>query len=132
MVIQQHRSATGSQLITSISYWKSLSFVTDIRTATMHLLKQVGVQCKSMCEKKQLQENTVQCCSHANSNSDMCFIALGCNCDKVGSLSTDCNISSGQCNCRQMYTARQCNQCSKGFYSFPECKGSWLPLAMGF
>ena len=55
----------------------------------------------------------------------MCFVALGCNCDRVGSLSTDCDITSGQCSCRQMYTGRQCNQCSKGFYSFPECKG-WL------
>lgn len=56
-------------------------------------------------------------------NIPMCCFVSGCNCDGLGSHSSDCDVKDGQCRCRQMYTSRQCNQCSKGFYSFPECKG---------
>lgn len=60
--------------------------------------------------------------------NDFCIV-VGCNCDRVGSISPDtCDATTGQCNCRQMYTSRQCTQCSKGFYSFPECNGRYMYL----
>lgn len=71
--------------------------------------------------------NTVLCSLCYNVND--CCIVLGCNCDRVGSISPDtCDSTTGQCNCRQMYTSRQCTQCSKGFYSFPECNGTYMYL----
>ena len=70
---------------------------------------------------------TVLCLLLYNVN-DFCIV-VGCNCDRVGSISPDtCDATTGQCNCRQMYTSRQCTQCSKGFYSFPECNGRYMYL----
>ncbi|XP_014426018.2 laminin subunit alpha-3 isoform X2 [Pelodiscus sinensis] len=48
----------------------------------------------------------------------------GCNCSSRGIINvanSDCDKNNGQCKCRPRITGRQCDQCSPGSYSFPDC-----------
>lgn len=47
-----------------------------------------------------------------------------CNCDKVGSLSNDCNMDSGQCVCKPGVGGRKCDRCLPDHYQFSQdgCK----------
>ena len=49
-------------------------------------------------------------------------------CDPVGSTDGNCDIESGQCNCKNFVTGRQCNQCQLGYYDLDSegCKGMTL------
>lgn len=46
-----------------------------------------------------------------------------CECDPVGSNSTQCNKFDGQCNCKQGFGGRQCDQCQENYWGDPnsEC-----------
>ena len=44
--------------------------------------------------------------------------AKSCDCNKQGSLSTECNPRGGQCQCRPGVTGRKCDQCKLGFFGF--------------
>ncbi|MEQ2216991.1 Laminin subunit alpha-2, partial [Xenoophorus captivus] len=39
-----------------------------------------------------------------------------CGCDVNGSLSTVCDITTGQCLCRENVTGRTCDRCQSGFF----------------
>lgn len=45
-----------------------------------------------------------------------------CECDIAGSIGQTCNSGTGQCNCKEGYTGRQCNECSIGYYGYPNCR----------
>lgn len=45
---------------------------------------------------------------------------MPCACDTTGSTSTSCS-ADGKCNCLVNFGGKQCNQCSPGFYKYPEC-----------
>ncbi|XP_074843383.1 laminin subunit alpha-3 [Carettochelys insculpta] len=48
----------------------------------------------------------------------------GCNCSSrgiVNAANPECDKKNGQCKCRPGITGRQCDRCSPGSYSFPEC-----------
>ncbi|CAG5116954.1 unnamed protein product, partial [Candidula unifasciata] len=43
---------------------------------------------------------------------------LDCDCDRVGSVSLECNPSGGQCQCRPNVVGRRCDQCAPGTFGF--------------
>ena len=54
---------------------------------------------------------------------ELCLIHLECSCDPRGSNSTACD-KEGMCKCRSNVNGPKCDECSDGFYNFPECKGN--------
>ncbi|XP_073999526.1 laminin subunit beta-1 isoform X2 [Rhodnius prolixus] len=46
-----------------------------------------------------------------------------CECDPIGSKSTDCHKFTGVCNCKDGFGGQKCNQCQKNFWGNPnkEC-----------
>ncbi|ODN04402.1 Laminin subunit beta-1 [Orchesella cincta] len=46
-----------------------------------------------------------------------------CDCDPIGSLSTQCNLYHGQCECKPGFGGRKCDQCQADYYGDPnvEC-----------
>lgn len=59
-------------------------------------------------------------CSCVNS---CCFVSLpqACNCSTVGSLDSQCNINTGQCNCRPKFSGLRCSECNRGHWNYPHC-----------
>ncbi|KAK3888300.1 hypothetical protein Pcinc_007633, partial [Petrolisthes cinctipes] len=39
---------------------------------------------------------------------------VSCMCNALGSLSSQCDPSTGQCQCRNLFTGRQCDRCNRG------------------
>ncbi|XP_042207468.1 laminin subunit alpha-1-like [Homarus americanus] len=50
------------------------------------------------------------------------FCVTGCGCDERGSISSSCDIVTGQCSCRQDVVGLTCNSCRPGFWG--HVKGS--------
>ena len=46
-----------------------------------------------------------------------------CNCDKGRTTSHICDEKTGLCLCEVRFTGPLCEQCSPGYYSFPQCTG---------
>ncbi|XP_005053248.1 PREDICTED: laminin subunit beta-2-like isoform X2 [Ficedula albicollis] len=44
--------------------------------------------------------------------------ALPCQCDPQGSLSSECQVQGGQCECKPHVIGRRCDRCSPGSYGF--------------
>ncbi|XP_063445068.1 laminin subunit beta-1-like [Mytilus trossulus] len=44
--------------------------------------------------------------------------ALECQCDPMGSLSSECEYAGGQCRCKPNVVGRRCNKCAPGTYDF--------------
>ncbi|CAH8640896.1 unnamed protein product [Dicrocoelium dendriticum] len=48
-----------------------------------------------------------------------------CNCSEVGAvlgLAATCDLVTGQCVCQKGYAGRACDQCTVGYYGYPDCK----------
>ncbi|KAJ8270754.1 hypothetical protein GJAV_G00118850 [Gymnothorax javanicus] len=45
-----------------------------------------------------------------------------CECNLLGSLTTQCNINTGCCFCREQFTGEKCTECKVGFHDFPHCR----------
>ena len=43
-----------------------------------------------------------------------------CACDMVGSLSETCNEFDGQCECKDGFGGRKCDQCQENYYGDPQ------------
>ncbi|KAL2102594.1 hypothetical protein ACEWY4_001762 [Coilia grayii] len=48
--------------------------------------------------------------------------AMKCVCDHLGSRSTVCDPSGGQCQCRSNVMGRSCNRCVPSYFLFPSCR----------
>lgn len=46
------------------------------------------------------------------------FLRSACQCDPQGSLSSVCDPSGGQCQCRPNVVGRQCDRCAPGTFGF--------------
>ncbi|KAM4651236.1 laminin subunit beta-2 [Discoglossus pictus] len=44
--------------------------------------------------------------------------ALACNCDPQGSVSSECDVNGGQCQCKANVIGRRCDSCAPGTYGF--------------
>lgn len=51
----------------------------------------------------------------------ICLVSLACQCDEFFSTG-NCAEGSGQCECRPQYLSPLCDQCSFGYYGYPQCK----------
>jgi len=50
-------------------------------------------------------------------------IPPACNCDPIGSKSTQCNRDTGQCDCLEGVDGVRCNRCKRGFTGqVPNCQ----------
>ena len=49
-----------------------------------------------------------------------------CTCNLLGSQDIICNGASGQCDCFDNISGRDCDTCTKGYFDFPNCKGTEL------
>lgn len=54
-------------------------------------------------------------------------LCVPCNCDPTGSTSTSCS-ADGKCNCLSNFGGKQCDQCSPGYYKYPECLRKFVLL----
>ena len=49
---------------------------------------------------------------------------LACDCNAFGSKAgTTCDQVDGACTCIQNVAGQKCDECTIGFYDFPNCKG---------
>ena len=48
-------------------------------------------------------------------------LVLTCKCSKEGSINNICNPKTGQCQCRQGFKGKNCNECVVSSTSFPDC-----------
>ncbi|KAF5307738.1 hypothetical protein FQR65_LT06609 [Abscondita terminalis] len=45
-----------------------------------------------------------------------------CNCSTSGSLKMQCDLATGECNCRLGYTGFNCDRCDHGYFGYPRCR----------
>ncbi|KAF5275650.1 hypothetical protein FQA39_LY06762 [Lamprigera yunnana] len=45
-----------------------------------------------------------------------------CNCSNSGSLKMQCDLFTGECNCRLGYTGFNCYKCEHGYFGYPRCR----------
>lgn len=57
-----------------------------------------------------------------------------CNCNPIGSISGDCDINSGQCECQPGVTGQHCDRCEVNFFGFSSsgCKREDKPKQVTF
>uniref|UniRef100_UPI0037E85A5F laminin subunit alpha-1 n=1 Tax=Semicossyphus pulcher TaxID=241346 RepID=UPI0037E85A5F len=48
-----------------------------------------------------------------------------CSCDVSGALSSECDVTTGQCLCRENVTGRTCDRCQSGFFGLQSGQGCW-------
>lgn len=54
--------------------------------------------------------------SSANEESELeNLMFAACNCDPLGSSSTECDEKSGQCPCKPLFEGRDCSSCIEGY-----------------
>uniref|UniRef100_A0A8C6UB52 Laminin subunit alpha 2 n=1 Tax=Neogobius melanostomus TaxID=47308 RepID=A0A8C6UB52_9GOBI len=44
-----------------------------------------------------------------------------CGCNAIGSVSQQCNVNTGCCQCRENFRGEKCNECQIGYRDFPQC-----------
>ncbi|XP_067203705.1 laminin subunit alpha-1 isoform X2 [Linepithema humile] len=50
-------------------------------------------------------------------------LKYGCGCNNLGSMSSVCDIVSGQCQCKPQVVGRQCNECMSGYWGLASGAG---------
>ncbi|XP_036145001.1 laminin subunit alpha-1 isoform X3 [Monomorium pharaonis] len=50
-------------------------------------------------------------------------LKYGCGCNTLGSMSSACDIVSGQCQCKPHVIGRQCNECTVGYWGMASAAG---------
>ena len=46
-----------------------------------------------------------------------------CKCDEAGSMSEECDLETGQCQCKSSFGGLQCEKCAKGYFRLKETNG---------
>jgi len=46
-----------------------------------------------------------------------------CDCDTIGSTSRTCNLSTGQCDCKEGFKGRKCDECEQDYWKTDSGKG---------
>lgn len=46
---------------------------------------------------------------------------IDCDCNRIGSIGQSCDVITGQCMCREGFTGVKCDQCTRGYYGYPNC-----------
>ena len=59
------------------------------------------------------------------------FPFLDCGCSATGSVDRKCQ-RNGKCECKPNFRGDKCDECQKGFYGYPECKGMDFPFSLIF
>ena len=59
-------------------------------------------------------------------------IILACSCNHHGSKDDMCDRITGQCNCKDGYTAKICDECATGYKGFPNCEKGWVDWAQDY
>ena len=54
-----------------------------------------------------------------------------CGCSATGSVDRKCQ-RNGKCECKPNFRGDKCDECQKGFYGYPECKGMDFPFSFIF
>ena len=49
------------------------------------------------------------------------YILAACLCDEYGSISRNCDMTTGLCSCRSNFGGRDCGTCQDGYYNYPNC-----------
>ena len=47
---------------------------------------------------------------------------MNCKCVVAGSKTTQCDLQSGDCDCKDNIDGKTCNKCVDQFFGFPSCK----------
>lgn len=47
--------------------------------------------------------------------------AKACNCSSAGSASLQCDVLTGQCQCKTEFGGRDCSRCALGYRDYPDC-----------
>lgn len=51
----------------------------------------------------------------------MLFYTIGCDCEEFYSTG-NCAEETGQCECRPQFLAPHCDDCSEGYFGYPNCR----------
>ena len=52
-------------------------------------------------------------------------ICSDCECNEEGSMDSTCN-GDGQCTCKANIQGEKCDNCTDGYFDFPNCRGRWI------
>ncbi|XP_016990578.1 laminin subunit alpha-like [Drosophila rhopaloa] len=44
-----------------------------------------------------------------------------CKCNKIGSISNECNVTTGECKCLTNFGGDNCERCKHGYFNYPTC-----------
>lgn len=49
------------------------------------------------------------------------FPPKACNCSDTGSISLQCDVLTGQCQCKAEFGGQDCSRCALGYRDYPDC-----------
>lgn len=56
-------------------------------------------------------------CKPDHYGEPLLYNCKSCECDSLGSISTQCDNTTGQCECKSKFTGRTCDRCKVSFFS---------------
>uniref|UniRef100_A0A673BIA3 Laminin, alpha 1 n=1 Tax=Sphaeramia orbicularis TaxID=375764 RepID=A0A673BIA3_9TELE len=69
-------------------------------------------------------------CKGSHSEHTHTHTHTSCDCNRTaGSSAHQCNLTSGQCPCREGFSGRSCDQCAPGHHSYPACTACGCDVA---
>ena len=70
--------------------------------------------------------------SYQNFNVKTSYLfSIACDCNANGALGDLlCNTGDGQCNCKDNFGGRQCDECKDGFYQYPYCYSKYFEFIL--
>lgn len=49
------------------------------------------------------------------------FPSKACNCSDTGSINLQCDVLTGQCQCKAEFGGQDCSRCALGYRDYPDC-----------